>query len=123
MMRLLLGALTLGWIALLGLGTLMGSMRQYGWLYFAVGAAVGALLASLSRRLEVSRAAAKAAARASFVIGLLFLTWGLVSLLQGIDPLTGEGVASRPNLGAEILLLLSAGPACVGLLLLAMRER
>ena len=121
-MRILLGAVTLGWIALFSLGALMGDVRPYGWLSFACGAVVGVLLAWTSRRLEVAHPTAEAAARVAFVIALLFLTWGLVTLLQGSDPLTGDAAAGYLSVRVEILLLLSAGPACVGLLLLAMRD-
>ena len=122
-MRLILGAATLGWIALIGLALLIGDVQRSGWLYFSVGALAGVLVASLTRGLELSRESAGKGARLAFLSALLLLVWGLLGLLLGQDPVTGASFLGVSEVVAELLLLASAAPAFLGFLILAMRRR
>jgi hypothetical protein len=122
-MRLILGAATFGWIALFGLGLLRGDVRESGWLYFLLGALAGISVAALTRKIELPRSAAGKAARLVFLFALVLLVWGLLGLVAGRDPVTGASFLGLSRVMAEFLLLVSAAPAFLGFLLLAMRRR
>jgi hypothetical protein len=122
-MRLILGAVTFGWISLFGLGFLYGGVQDSGWLYLLVGALAGALIAGMTRKVELAPKVAGKAARLAFFGALLLLVWGLVGLVMGSDPVTGTSYLGLSGITAESLMLGSAAPAFLGFLILAMRGR